>query len=336
MTDLETRCRQLVAELGLGSADDVQEVEALTGGVASDIARVRVRDRNICLKFALPKLKVAADWRAPVHRNSADYAWLAAAHTVSPDNAVALLGHSQALHGFAMAYLEGDGIYLWKDALLAEAPDRGEAAAVGEFLGRLHAASARPDFDNSAFHNRDDFRALRIEPYLTYTAQKQPDVAPLLEKLAASLYEADTVLVHGDVSPKNIFLRDGAPVLLDAECATLGDASFDPAFCLNHLVLKSVHLPNARSRYLGNAVQLWEAYAAQVDWEDVTLLEQRVCALLPALMLARVSGKSPVEYLTPQAQSQVSHRAIALLLHPEITLAALLNRVAVELSKTTT
>ncbi|MEM9605278.1 MAG: aminoglycoside phosphotransferase family protein, partial [Pseudomonadota bacterium] len=326
-----TRCRQLVVELGLGAADDVEAVEPLTGGVASDIARVRVAGRNLCVKFALPKLKVAAHWQAPVHRNAADYAWLQVAHRVSPRNAVALLGHSSTQFGFAMAFLEGDGVYLWKDALLDEAPDRGEAAAVGEFLGRVHAASTAPDFDASPFHNRDDFHALRIEPYLGYTATQHPDVAPALHALADTLYHAEQVLVHGDVSPKNIFFRDGAPVLLDAECATLGDASFDPAFCLNHLVLKAVHLPDSRIPYLGSACALWGAYLAHVSWEDTHALERRVCRLLPALMLARVDGKSPVEYLDAAARETVRTLSRGLLLDPPTTVTALVKRVTEEL-----
>ena len=69
LPDLDSRCRQLVAELGLGTG--VRHVVALSGGVASDIAMVDLGDRRLCAKFALPKLRVAADWFAPVHRNAA-------------------------------------------------------------------------------------------------------------------------------------------------------------------------------------------------------------------------------------------------------------------------
>ncbi|RMF40786.1 MAG: aminoglycoside phosphotransferase family protein, partial [Alphaproteobacteria bacterium] len=235
---LEDRCRQLVAELGLGRAEDVVSVEALSGGVASDIARVRLRGREICVKFALPRLKVAEEWRAPVHRNAAEYAWLELASALFPGSGVKLYGRSERLHGFAMEYLAGRDVRLWKSELLAEAPDRGEAQAVGDMLGRIHAASARPGFDRRPFENRDDFRALRIEPYLTFTAGRHPALAAALTGVADMLYDSSQVLVHGDVSPKNILFRAGAPILLDAECATMGDASFDPAFCLNHLALK--------------------------------------------------------------------------------------------------
>ena len=314
---LDERCRGLVAELGLGGPGDVAGIRPLTGGVASDIAVVDVGGRRICVKFALPKLKVEADWRAPVHRNAAEYAWLEVAAEVLPESAVRLFGRSEGRHGFAMEFIDGDGVYLWKDSLLAEAPDRGEAATVADMLGRIHAASAREGFDDAPFRdNMDDFHAIRIEPYLEYTAERHPGLAGPIGALAAMLHGSRQVLVHGDVSPKNILFRAGGPVFLDAECATMGDASFDPSFCLNHLVLKAAHLPGSRERLLASAETFWRAYAGHVDWEPAEGLEERVCRLLPALMLARVDGKSPVEYLDEAGRELVRRMAGALIREP--------------------
>ena len=274
--ELKQRCCELVAELGLGTVESVRNVTPLSGGVSSDIARVELAERSFCVKFALPKLKVAADWLAPVHRNRAEYAWLEVAAAMAPESAVKLYGRSEALHGFAMEFLAGDVVYLWKAALLTEQDNRGEAQRVGELLGRIHAASVAADFDVRSFQNRDDFYALRIEPYLVYTAGQHPELAAVLNTLADDLYRADRVLVHGDVSPKNILFRDMTPIILDAECATMGDASFDVAFCLNHLVLKAVHLPDSRQGLLLAVTQFWAAYAAHISWEDATDLEARI------------------------------------------------------------
>ncbi len=329
--ELDQRCRALVAELGLGKASDVRDVVALTGGVASDIAMVSLGDRRICVKFALPKLKVAADWHAPVHRNAAEYAWLQVAAELLPDSAVHLYGRSETQHGFAMEFLEGADVYLWKAALLNEAKDQGEATRVADMIGRIHAASAQAGFDASPFQNRDDFHALRTEPYLIYTAGVHPDLAAQITALADMLYDSRQVLVHGDVSPKNILFRRGGPVLLDAECATMGEASFDPSFCLNHLVLKAVHLPASRDRLLADVSRFWMAYAPHVTWEPAQALEARICRLLPALMLARVDGKSPVEYLDEPARKQVRAMAISLIRDPSETLDDFSARLAADL-----
>jgi hypothetical protein len=53
------------------------------------------------------------------------------------------------------------------------------------------------------------------------------------------------------------------------------------------------------------------AYLAGVDWESADGLEARAAALLPALFLARVDGKSPVEYLTRESERAAVRRAAA-------------------------
>jgi aminoglycoside phosphotransferase (APT) family kinase protein len=321
--DLEARARALVVDLGLARAAEVRSVRALTGGVASDIAVVEFGDRAVCVKFALPKLRVAADWRAPVHRNRAEYRWLEFAGSVVPEAVPRLYGWSAAQNGFAMEFFHGDETYLWKAALLAQQPPRNEAPRVGGLLGRIHQASTGPGFDAGRFQNRDDFRALRIEPYLLFTAGQHPDLAPAMDAIADGLYTAQTALVHGDVSPQNILLRPEGPVLLDAECATMGDPAFDVAFCLNHLVLKAVHLPAMRAVLLDSIGRFWASYAQAIGWEPPAALEARVGALLPALMLARVDGKSPVEYLTPDGKAVVREQGRRLFLERPATIAAL-------------
>ncbi len=312
MTTLTDRCIALLEGLQIADRGQIGAVVPLTGGVASDIAHVQASGVDYVVKFALPKLKVAADWRAPVHRNAAEYAWLQVASDVNPDGAVQLFGRSEDAHGFAMEFVSGQGVYLWKDTLLQQAIDPSEAQSVGDLLGRIHAKSSGVEFDATAFQNRDDFWALRIEPYLTFTAEMHPGVSECLTALANDLYDSAQVLVHGDVSPKNIIFRDTGPILLDAECATMGDASFDPAFCLNHLVLKAIHLPDSQDQLLGSVKTFWDSYRAHVCWETPEALEARVCRLLPALMLARVDGKSPVEYLGAEDRHLVREVALVL------------------------
>lgn len=314
------KCSELIEELKLGTPDNIKEIKPLTGGVSSDIALVELNDHRLCVKFALPKLKVAADWQAPVHRNTAEYAWLEFAASVAPEATVKLFGRSERLHGFAMEFITGDNVYLWKTALLNEHEILDEASQVGDLMGRIHAQSTKLSFNSAPFQNQDDFYAIRIEPYLTYTAGKHPKLAKNLTALANNLYQANQVLVHGDISPKNILFQDGTPIMLDAECATMGDPSFDLAFCLNHLILKAIHLPQSRLQLIASVSQLWRAYETHITWEQASALQSRVCHLLPALMLARVDGKSPVEYLSKENQALISRIAITLLETPCNTL----------------
>ncbi len=321
----EQRCGLLMESLGLCQSQDITDVKRLTGGVASDIATVTFPGKTVCVKFALGKLKVNEDWFAPVHRGKAEFAWLQAAGQAVPESVPALYGWSQAQNGFAMEFISGPDVYLWKTALLAGKQHTGEAATVAQTLGRIHAASVEANFDRSAFHNTDDFESLRVEPYLRFTAQHNSDLAARIHKIADQLVESSVALVHGDVSPKNILFRHANAVILDAECATMGDPAFDVAFALNHLILKSIHLPDSSENLRTAALQLWDNYAPFIDWEKASQMEARVCALLPVLMLARIDGKSPIEYLSDESRHKVRHIARDLIARPVSQLQTILH-----------
>jgi len=112
------------------------------------------------------------------------------------------------------------------------------------------------------------------------------------------------------------------PIFLDAECAWYGDPAFDLAFCLNHLLLKCLWTPAARADFLAAFDALAKSYLAGIDFEDAAALEARAARLLPGLFLARVDGKSPVEYLNSDAErDRVRRVASALLLEPAAHLA---------------
>ena len=314
---IEDRSKDLVAELGLGTVTDVRSVTPLTGGVSSDIALVDLGNKKICVKFALEQLKVAQEWHARVERNLAEYKWLEFASTIVPESTPTLLGCSETSFGFAMEYLDSDDAYLWKSNLLKGKLAQGEAGKVGTVLGKIHAASSTELNLTQDFQNQQDFHELRLEPYLLFTATRHPELKTLLHGLVSSLESNQLVLVHGDVSPKNIIFRNDHPVLLDSECATIGDPVFDVAFCLNHLILKALHIPTLRAPLLEAVNEFWDAYSAHIKWEAPTSVEERLCRLLPAMMLARVDGKSPVEYLDEDERSAVRMMSIALLKSPE-------------------
>jgi aminoglycoside phosphotransferase (APT) family kinase protein len=153
-----------------------------------------------------------------------------------------------------------------------------------------------------------------------------PDRAEQLLALVAVTQANRRALVHGDVSPKNILCGPLDPVFLDAECAWWGDPAFDLAFCLNHLLLKCLWTPRAAGGFLRCFDALAATYLRGVAWEPQDALEQRAAALLPGLLLARVDGKSPVEYVTRESQKvQLRRVARALLADPPMRLAAIRN-----------
>jgi len=290
--------------LGLLELGEVPSFTRLTGGVASDIWRVDLRRGPVCVKRALAKLRVAADWHAPVERNRYEAAWMRYAAAIVPDAVPALLGQDDAAGVLVMAYLPQHLYRSWKADLLAGHADRKVAARVGARLVRIHAGTAHQRAIADAFPTDQIFYDIRLEPYLAATALAHPDRADTLRRLIDVTATSKHALVHGDVSPKNIMIGPDGPVLLDAECAWYGDPAFDLAFCLNHLLLKCLAAPAAVADLLGSFDDLATRYLTGVAWEPQVQLEARAAHLLPGLLLARVDGKSPVEYLTREEDTE--------------------------------
>lgn len=311
--------RRIFVSLGLANANETVQATALAGGVSSGIYRVDLDSGSYCLKQALPRLKVAKEWAVPVERVFSEIAWLKAVDPIVPGHVPLVVGQDDDTKSFVMPFL-GAEYRNWKADLLAGHVDRAVAQSLGDVLGRIHAATADRTEIAQRFATDDNFYAIRLEPYLVETSRVHPGLADRLMAVADRTAASRRVLVHGDVSPKNILVGPEGPVLLDAECAWFGEPAFDVAFCLNHFLLKSVQLP-ARTRLLMSALRaLRRAYFAHVDWEPREALEARVATLLPALALARIDGKSPVEYLGEPQREAVRQTAAALLRDPRYTL----------------
>jgi aminoglycoside phosphotransferase (APT) family kinase protein len=312
---------QALRELGLAGEEELVG-EPLTGGVSSDIWRIETRQGPVCAKRALARLRVEADWRAPIERNRYEARWMREADAAMPGSAPQVLGQHPALGVLVMSYLPPTQYRLWKAMLREGQADAATAQAVGRLLVRIHAHAAAQPGLATQFDTDRIFHDIRLEPYLLATARRHPDLQPVLHALVERTIAHKRTLVHGDVSPKNILIGPCGPVLLDAECAWWGDPAFDLAFCLNHLLLKCLWHPPAREGFRACFDALAAAYLEGVDWEPRADLEARTAALLPGLLLARVDGKSPVEYLTEEAQRDAVRRtARALLVAPASGLA---------------
>jgi aminoglycoside phosphotransferase (APT) family kinase protein len=309
---LPEEVRRFLKDSGLG--DPVRAIP-LAGGVSSEIWEVELPGGRVCVKRALPRLRVRQVWEAPVERNAYEYEWFRAAALAAPHAVPRVLAQG---HGaFAMEYLPPEQYPVWKARLRDGNAEPAFASQVGAILARIHAATAGREDVARRFATDDFFYALRLEPYLVATGHRHPVLKPALDALAKTTAATRRCLVHGDVSPKNILAGPRGPVFLDAECAWYGDPAFDLAFCLNHLLLKCLWNRGAAPAFLACFDSLKDRYMAMVTWEGTVAFEQRTAALLPALLLARVDGKSPVEYVTEDAQKDIVRNvASALLLRP--------------------
>jgi aminoglycoside phosphotransferase (APT) family kinase protein len=319
MSDVELLAA--LARMGLLAPADHPVFVRLGGGVSSDIVRVESAGAAICLKRALPRLKVAAEWRAPVERNHYEAQWLRTAASIVPDAVPRVLAEDSDAGIFAMPFLDPASYPIWKEQLRDGHICPEVAGAIGRIIASIHGQTAGDAAVAASFATDAIFHAIRLDPYLLATSARHPDCADRLSRLARVTAATKKALVHGDVSPKNILIGPRGPVLLDAECAWYGDPAFDLAFCLTHLLLKSVWRPQWTPRYLACVDAAGASYLAGVTWEGRGEIEARTSHLLPALLLARIDGKSPVEYLTSRDdRDRVRRAARALLLDPVDTL----------------
>ena len=213
----------------------------------------------------------------------------------------------------------------WKDALLAGDVETAVAQQVGTLLGVMHRRSTVADGaipgDLAEFADQRGFVQLRIDPYHRATAAVHPCLAEAIEAAAQAMLDDPQCLVHGDYSPKNVMVvsGDGPPrvTLLDFEVVHLGNPVFDLAFMLNHLSLKAIRTPQWAPRYGAAARAFWSGYLDETATgpAHATSLETAVVLQIAALLLARVDGKSPVEYLDQDRQKarvrEISRRIFA-------------------------
>ena len=307
---------------GLIAAGDGVVINPLAGGVSCDVFRVETPSGTLCAKRALPRLRVATVWEAPTQRSHFEVEWLTVAHAAGL-NVPRVVAEWENQHLFFMEWFPPAENPVWKAELAAGRIDPGFAASVGRAIAAIHSATQGDPAIAERFATDELFAALRIEPYLLHTARAHPDLAAIIEGIAATTQATRAALVHGDVSPKNILCGRARPVLIDAECAWYGDPAFDLAFCATHLLLKGVWHPQWEPQTAAAFDALHGAYLDAVTPALRGGIEARAIALLAAILLARIDGRSPVEYLTAEAdRDRVRRAARQLLQDPPPTLTA--------------
>jgi 5-methylthioribose kinase len=302
---------------GRVAADDRVMVRELSGGVSNVVLRVDVAGRApFVVKQCRERLRVAVEWLARLDRIWVEHATLGVLGDVLPAGTVPeVLFDDRAEYLFAMSCAPDDAT-TWKAMLMEGRADAEIAAKLGTLLGTIHAEAPRHPALHTTLADTSLFDELRIDPYYRTTARAHPALADRFDALIASmaLPEDQRTLVLGDFSPKNILVHGGGLILLDFECAHAGDPAFDLGFFLSHLALKRIHKglndPNDAPRYRALLDAFWSAYCERVGPRDE--LTKRAVEHTAACLLARVDGKSPVEYLDDKGRDVARTSALTL------------------------
>ncbi|MGH9019443.1 MAG: phosphotransferase family protein [Acidimicrobiales bacterium] len=276
-------------------------VERLVGGVSADVVMVEAAGRRLVVKQELATLRVRDEWTSNPERVGAEARGLTLARDLHLPGALAVVAVVAEDYLLVMECAP-EGFVPWKAELLEARVDVGVATEVGRWLGELHAATFDDDQRRVEFADQSAFVELRVDPFYRTVAARNPDLAVSVNAAADSLLVPGRCVVHGDYSPKNLLVRGRDLAVIDWEIVHFGQPVFDVAFVVSHLTCKYFRGRGGNDEYLDAARAVLSAYrlaapevARVVD--DADLVTQVAC-----LVLARVQGKSPVDYLVGEAR----------------------------------
>jgi len=303
ISNLET-LKQYLLDRGISKADDDCRIDYCGGGVSGTVAFVQINGRDMIIKQALAKLKVAEDWQCDPNRMQIEMKSNDIYHKLVPDNApeVYFYDHDNYILGRAAA---PEHCVMWKSDLLGGILDFDVAKKVIYSLVTVHNECSRDKQAAEDFADKAIFYDLRIAPYIEFILKKHPQLTDFTKPIIAELMDSAITLIHGDFSPKNIMLDKRKVYIMDFEVAHYGHPSFDLAFFSTHFVLKSVKNRQFGAVYLDMLNYMLGIYFDRVDCMDKTALENSYVRLLSLIMIARVDGKSPAEYLTDDGDKEL-------------------------------
>ena len=296
----EENCAAYLAARGESGGGKFRARE-LGGGISNRVLWIESAGRRFVLKQSLDRLRVADEWVADRSRIFREVDSLRDAARILPAGAVPeVLWDDRPNYLFAMSAAEPEA-RTWKDELLEGEFRPSTAAAVGALLGLLIRDTwGGPEFQQR-YGDLTTFHQLRVDPYYRAIARRHPDLAAPIQELIAESTARQVCLVHGDWSPKNFLVRgDSAPMVIDFEVVHYGDPSFDTAFCINHFLLKCFRRPADTGRLIELALVFYTWAAGLLPPEALGWFERATARHLGCLLLARIDGKSPVEYLAEE------------------------------------
>jgi len=299
----------------------------LSGGVSNLVYLAEADGLRIVLKQSLEKLRVQADWYCTRERVFRESMALRRLSGLLPPGAVpTVLFEDRENFLFAMSAAEAHSV-TWKSLLLKGKADPEIARRIGQVLAEWIQRSLSQTAWESEFGDQTVFHELRLDPYYRAVAALHPDLKRQLETLIVECGERRLSLVHGDFSPKNLLVTGSQATVIDWEVVHFGDPSFDPAFLTSHLFLKAFHRPGDATLYRTALLAFWGELHTRI-LSELPWLEEAAMRHLGGLLLARVDGKSPVEYITDEhIKTEVRAAGRSLILNPASSVAPAFDRL---------
>ncbi|MFN0196714.1 MAG: phosphotransferase family protein [Planctomycetaceae bacterium] len=315
----ETNILDYLQQQGLVTSRNHATAQPLAWGVSNVVLRICCADRpDFVVKQSRPQLRTKADWfsrperiyrEVDVMRGLTPLLW--------PGVIPRILFEDQSQFLFGMEAVPADH-RVWKGELLAEKIDLTLAERLGEILADIHRLTAGNAELHVRWGDRVVFDELRLDPFYRYLQRVYPDLRASLQSLIDDTLAQNLTAVHADFSPKNILLHGDDLTLVDFETGHFGDPTFDLGFFLSHILLKAVARPKSTGQFLLLALRFWDRYTLRMESDETQGtrglrnhaddLTSRALRHLSACLLARVDGKSPVDYLSEMAHQNFVRR----------------------------
>lgn len=283
----------------------------LGGGISNKVILAEGPEFRAVLKQSLGQLRTESGWysdRERIFREAAVMRWLGGGLTPR------ILFEEPSTFTIAMEAAPA-AAEMWKTRLFRGDMDDTPARRAGAALGAMIASSWHNPDAEGLFGDQTIFDQLRIGPYYRFTAARRPEAAGYIHDLIDRSAARRVSLVHGDWSPKNLLVDHDRLWAIDWEVIHYGDPGFDVGFLLNHLLLKSIAMPQHRAALAELARVFLESLTAHLPPGGGWILNAGL-EHLPALLLARVSGKSPAEYLDSAMRDRAASLALDLMHNP--------------------
>lgn len=286
------------------------KIELLTGGVSNKTVLLTWQNGNQwVVKQALDKLRVREDWFCDENRILTEYDGFRWFSKVLPEGTVPqVVFFDKEHHVLCMTAVPQPHENL-RAMILAGNIKPELFKRLGSLLGMFQMAGKNDGGAISLFQEKKYFRDLRVEPFYQFTSTQLPEAKAFYDDLIEQTLNISETVSHGDYSPKNVLVQNGDVVLLDFEVTHYGDPAFDIGFFLCQMLCFANHQQADRQKIKEASLLFWTNYVQAANQQNPVMEKRSVHHTLGCL-LARVKGRSPVDFLTKEEQ----HRQVSIAL----------------------
>ncbi len=277
--------------------EKIIEYKKLKGGVSSEVYYVKTHNNNYCIKRSLKKLLVKKKWIVNTNRIKFEYLWLKNCKNLLNNNIPKTYEFNDKKKYIIMEYLDQLEYKTLKELYFEGKINIKTIKLISKHLYKIHSNSNSLDFKKTFEGNSKNFYDLRIDPYFNEVGRVYPKYKSYISNINKEYFKYSTSLVHGDFSPKNILIGKNKILYIDAECSNFGDPVFDLVFFSNHLLIKSIFFKENSEKFAKSYMIFYKEYLKELSKKSYNAYLNRIIKMTPIMLLARIDGKSPVEYI---------------------------------------